>query len=917
MIDPDNKIIYVSGNDSGDFNITTSTKYNTQIVINEAIQYLKDNPSYTTVKLKGPFTYWIDAPIRCCSNLELTGDNTACVKLVDGAGWKSMIPLIGPSDVSLNNVTIHGFEIDGNHDGNYVESLGKAQVFPNVNKGAGYYNHMYFTYSTNIDVYDMYLHDGHGDGLRAANCTNVKFHHNTAIKLGHDVLFCLRSDDCHSYNNTVSIRTNSATRMNDCTNSSIHHNKLWAFDNHWSAGNPGFQIERQFKDAIGIEIYNNEIHDTYGCGIWCVRNGLAIPESGKSKVYIHHNKLYGCGINPNIMYVGGIINFGIHNVIIENNVVDHCYGHGIASMGTTDGSISPVAVSMYVRNNIVMNTVKRLYLPAGSGYGIHNRAATTHKMYVSNNCVFNNVSGNYKNVTSTTDLNVDPLCYDVKNHDYHLKSIGGRWFNNEWVKDGVHSPCIDAGYKDSVYSKELSDNGFRINIGMYGNTVEASKSYKPVADTVESGTANIVTVYPTYNVRIKEKTPDLVLKSDVYADVGMLDDYEYRDIIYFDLAKYKYTGVKEATLSLYWYYPDQTRVNDTVVELYRPATHNSAYTSWNKKTSTDGWITPGGDWYDKDDVLNGSIPFGTLKISANVKPDNKYHTIDVTELVKKYVDGVYDNTGFFIKAKTAYDNYIAFYNGNVLASNKKPELNISYSEIAPVEDVIESPVEDVVEVPVKIPDEILIPIPDSKVVSNIPHEKITKTVTVYPLYDNRLKQTDPDSVLRTHTYTDIGALGADVYRSLEYFNLDEFDNTEIKKAILYMYWYFPDGKIRRKDTTVEIYRPQSYSAAYVTWNNRNKIDKWNTAGGVWFDKANKQQGGVPFSSVTFNNSQRPTEKYIAFDVTELVKKYTDNTFANTGFFIKSKGEVDDYIAFYSGKMAATNKKMKLEVTYAE
>jgi len=57
-----------------------------------------------------------------------------------------------------------------------------------------------------------------------------------------------------------------------------------------------------------------------------------------------------------------------------------------------------------------------------------------------------------------------------------LQSIAGRWNGKTWVKDKVSSPCIDKGYPSSDYSKEPENNGNRINIGRYGNTIYASKS---------------------------------------------------------------------------------------------------------------------------------------------------------------------------------------------------------------------------------------------------------------------------------------------------------------------------------------------------------------------------------------------------------------------------------------------------------
>ena len=78
--------------------------------------------------------------------------------------------------------------------------------------------------------------------------------------------------------------------------------------------------------------------------------------------------------------------------------------------------------------------------------------------------------------------------------DYHLKSQAGRWdpVSENWVVDDVTSPCIDAGDPNSPISPEPFPNGGIINMGAYGGTDEASKSYfgKPVCETIIAGDIN-------------------------------------------------------------------------------------------------------------------------------------------------------------------------------------------------------------------------------------------------------------------------------------------------------------------------------------------------------------------------------------------------------------------------------------------
>jgi len=78
--------------------------------------------------------------------------------------------------------------------------------------------------------------------------------------------------------------------------------------------------------------------------------------------------------------------------------------------------------------------------------------------------------------------------------DYHLKSQAGRWdiLRKSWVKDQVTSPCIDAGDPNSPLGEEPFPNGGRINMGAYGGTAEASKSYfgEPLCQTIIAGDIN-------------------------------------------------------------------------------------------------------------------------------------------------------------------------------------------------------------------------------------------------------------------------------------------------------------------------------------------------------------------------------------------------------------------------------------------
>jgi hypothetical protein len=77
------------------------------------------------------------------------------------------------------------------------------------------------------------------------------------------------------------------------------------------------------------------------------------------------------------------------------------------------------------------------------------------------------------------NFDADPCFANPTGGDYHLQSQAGRWDPNQetWVRDANTSVCIDAGDMSSTVGSEPFPNGGMINVGAYGGTSEASKSY--------------------------------------------------------------------------------------------------------------------------------------------------------------------------------------------------------------------------------------------------------------------------------------------------------------------------------------------------------------------------------------------------------------------------------------------------------
>lgn len=411
---PSNKIVYVAGDGSGDFNCNGTDD---QMEINQALAYVAEHPQFTTVHLRGPNTYVISNSIFIGNNTILEGDPTAVIKLENKANWPAGKPMITEmNSTGIHGVTIKGFEIYGNHDNNEDKK-----------NGEGYYNMIHFLYSEDIQVHNMYMNNGHGDGLRVTNSSNIKFYNNKVYKLGHDGLYAIGCENVSAWNNCITCRTNSGLRIRNSNHVKFHDNMIDSFYN-WSAGGSGIQIEKSKNKVNDVEVYNNTIHDTYGPGIWLIGYGEPYFKDDAKNVHIYHNIFYSTGKNPRIDWVGGIVTSGFYDTLIENNVFDGVYHAAIIHMYpksvdySLDLSPKGMGYTTIVRNNIIVNTQKRKKDPGGTGYGVINYLPETHTFMLENNLLYNNMGGHYKNASSKTDIYVDPLFVDQKHHDYRLIS---------------------------------------------------------------------------------------------------------------------------------------------------------------------------------------------------------------------------------------------------------------------------------------------------------------------------------------------------------------------------------------------------------------------------------------------------------------------------------------------------------------
>lgn len=482
--------VYIDTDGTGDYNCDG---HNDHVEINQALEYI-NSLGGGTVYLRGPNTYWIDSTLYIGANTILTGDKNAEIKLVPYAGWSSGTPMI-TNRKSADNITITGFIINGN-SANQGVSLGK-----------GYYNMIYFIGADNTKVTNMRLEWGCGDGLKIRNSKGIIFSNNDVYKLGHDAFYALACSDIKVFGNTVFTRTNSACRLSGgARNAAIYDNIFFSSLSGDSTG-PAIELDKSWPSGTNIfdniEIYNNRIHTLNGAGIWMF---ASYPDNAihARNVHIHHNIFTKVGqYKTNTGYSNAaIVLCSFDNTIIENNVIDDGGHAGIKWYTRPGRPVQDLVYTTIIRNNIIMNC-NGVSSVTGSGVGIWNTDPSRSTFIVQNNDIYNNKNGQIYGggFIMSNNLNVDPLCADQTNpnfgaRDYHLKSKTGRYLNGKLVKDPISSPLIDAGYQGSAYINEPSPNGGRINIGRYGNTVQASRSDISLSNQLDYPPVPIIVLDP-------------------------------------------------------------------------------------------------------------------------------------------------------------------------------------------------------------------------------------------------------------------------------------------------------------------------------------------------------------------------------------------------------------------------------------
>ncbi|AKB75796.1 hypothetical protein MSLAZ_2535 [Methanosarcina lacustris Z-7289] len=469
-----------------------------------------------------------------------------------------------------------------------------------------------------------------------------------------------------------------------------------------------------FSDGTQQSVFsNNDIFGGYG--------GVFKRGAVTDGVHIYENNTFNGMLGT--MYEGGN---GIDNTLIIKNNTQNSGKYGI--LFPFKGSVRNLLISENTFCNLSHQGVYQKFLINGVNLNIsYNTFAniTLDGVYIDGNSFTNGAVKIQNNTLINVNTSISSSGITIKN--VQNAEIGGNQIFETQVPQvpvAVFSVSPTSGYAPiTVTFTDRSTNSpaaWNWNFGD-GNTStlqSPTHTYSTAGNytviLTASNTAGSNTMTGTVNVtspedsesdepvvfeielsdnRLREASAETVYQSSSFIDVGGISGIgRYRDVMQFDLSKYEASGeVSNAILSLYWYYPSGTsRPEDTVIEVYRPAdSWNPDYVSWNNKDKSVAWKNAGGDWYDKNGVLQGYTPYATITLKGSELPDNRYYELNVTDLVKEYTSGKYENTGLLIKASAENNNYIAFYSTEAGKDNQIPRLTVTeQASVVPVIGVI-------------------------------------------------------------------------------------------------------------------------------------------------------------------------------------------------------------------------------------
>jgi hypothetical protein len=193
----------------------------------------------------------------------------------------------------------------------------------------------------------------------------------------------------------------------------------------------------------GFTIMNGSA--THGGGMYCYNSSLLVSN---------------CLLTGNSADYGG----GIYNEYECNPLLTNCTFAGNTAVDgnaiACDSAGQSYPSILEIRDSIIWDGIDGIWNNDGSTITIN----------------YSDVQGGW---IGLGNLDSDPNFADPYDGNYHLMSQAGRWYNQTQylVYDDVTSPCIDAGDPSSSIGFEITPNGAVVNMGAFGGTWQASRSY--------------------------------------------------------------------------------------------------------------------------------------------------------------------------------------------------------------------------------------------------------------------------------------------------------------------------------------------------------------------------------------------------------------------------------------------------------
>jgi len=490
------KIIYVD-DDANGLNDGTSWQ--------NAYNYLQDaltdaNSSDKPVEIR--VAQGIYRPDETSAEPNGASNREATFQLINGVTIKGGYAGFGEPDPNARDVELYETILSGDLDGNDFDVIDPCDLQNEPTRGENSYNVFHHPWGSNLDataILDGFTITGgnandnsqphdYGGGMHnyyssptLVNCTFIR---NSATKWGGGM-----------YNG------HSSPILTNCTFSRNSANyDGGGMDNYYSSPtltNCTFNGNSAYYFGGGMDNRHDSSPDVKNCKFI---GNLAFDGGGICNWESSPN-LKRCRFNGNSAngYGGGMYN-GFSSLTMTNCIL-------IANSANYGGGMyicyhsSPTLTNCTIADNnapngpaVVCNSFQQQY---PSTVKIVNCIIwNTYPWLLNNdgstiNITYSDVQGGW---LGEGNINEDPNFTDPNNSDYHLKSQAGRWDPNSasWVKDDVTSPCIDAGDPASPIGYEPFPNGGVIDMGAYGGTVEASKSYfgEPVCETIVAGDIN-------------------------------------------------------------------------------------------------------------------------------------------------------------------------------------------------------------------------------------------------------------------------------------------------------------------------------------------------------------------------------------------------------------------------------------------